>query len=459
MNRTSLDDLPTTPDTIIDLRNVGPRDGHPGDVDPHDVDSLVVEPPKRVNPLVALAAVGALAIVVISGGSYRVLLVALAFGAMILLHELGHFVTARLTGMKATEFFVGFGPRVWSFTRGDTEYGIKALPLGGYVKILGMHNLDRVADPADEPRTYRQATFPRRVLVASAGTLMHLLIAFVIFLVLYSGTGRLIDTDNMQIKAVSATVGSTTAPAATAGLEKGDRIYTVNGDRITGTVGSDGLTDLLRVVQSHPGVPLEFGIIRSGAMLTKIVTPAAVRLDSGVTIGRIGVTSDTFQVIREPLIDGVGHSVGHIGKALPQTFTALGAFFAPKHLRTYGHSLVNAGGPQPTSGAAQDPNRFMSLPGTVNVLADASRVDIRWALELFAIINVFVGVFNMLPVLPLDGGHVLIAVYERLRSRKGRRYRVDVAKLMPLTYAVVTILILIGVSSLYLDIRNPLKLF
>ena len=440
-------------DTVIDLRSDGST---VADLTAATAD--LPEPPKRVNPFVALAAVGALAAVVISGGSYRVLLVALSFGAMILLHELGHFVTARLTGMKATEFFVGFGPRVWSFKRGGTEYGIKALPLGGYVKILGMHNLDRLDDPADEPRTYRQATFPRRVLVASAGTLMHMLIAFVIFVILYSGTGRLIDTDNMQIKAVSATVGSVASPASAAGLQNGDRIYTVNGYRITGTVGSDGLTDLLRVVQSNPGTPLEFGIVRNKSLIKKTIVPATVILANGATVGRIGVTSDTFQVIREPVVDGVGHSVSQIWKALPQTFSALGAFFTPRHLKTYGHSLVNAGGPQASTGT-QDPNRFMSLPGTVNVLADASRVDIRWALELFAVINVFVGVFNMLPVLPLDGGHVLIAFYERLRSRKGRRYRVDVAKLMPLTYAVVTILIVIGISSLYLDIRNPLKLF
>ena len=107
----------------------------------------------------------------------------------VFLHETGHFVTARMTGMKATQFFLGFGPRLWSFRRGETEYGVRALPLGAFVRIIGMSSLDEVP-PADEARTYRQQSYPRRMLVISAGSLMHLLIAIVLLFTVFAVRGQ-----------------------------------------------------------------------------------------------------------------------------------------------------------------------------------------------------------------------------------------------------------------------------
>ena len=115
-------------------------------------------------------------------------LIILGIAVMIFFHELGHFITAKWTGMKATEFFLGFGPTLWSFRRGETEYGLKLIPAGAYVKIIGMHNLEEV-DPADEPRAYRQKTYPRRVLVASAGSVMHFIMATVLFFICFAFIG------------------------------------------------------------------------------------------------------------------------------------------------------------------------------------------------------------------------------------------------------------------------------
>jgi Peptidase family M50 len=140
--------------------------------------------PTKVHPLVTLAGVAAIAWWTISSHALVTLGVVAALAGMIFLHELGHFLAAKATGTKATEFFVGFGPRIWSFRRGETEYGIKAIPLGGYVKIIGMTNLEEV-DPADEHRSYRQKSYPRRVLMASAGTGMHLLLAFALLMFTY----------------------------------------------------------------------------------------------------------------------------------------------------------------------------------------------------------------------------------------------------------------------------------
>ncbi len=110
----------------------------------------------------------------------------------VFLHETGHFVTARMTGMKATQFFLGFGPRIWSFHRGETEYGLRALPFGAFVRIIGMNNMDDVP-PADEARTYRQKSYPRRMLVITAGSLMHMLIAVALLFTVYSVRGQFVD--------------------------------------------------------------------------------------------------------------------------------------------------------------------------------------------------------------------------------------------------------------------------
>jgi len=130
------------------------------------------------------------------------LVVVAAIAAMIILHEFGHYITARLSGMKVTEFFIGFGPRIWSFKVGGIEYGIKALIVGGYVRIAGMTNVEEVP-PQDEARTYRQSTFPRRILVSVAGSLMHFIMAFAILWVLLSGVGFAVSNGGTYIASVA----------------------------------------------------------------------------------------------------------------------------------------------------------------------------------------------------------------------------------------------------------------
>ena len=401
--------------------------------------------PTAVHPLLSLALVGTVVFLAVSTKQLLVLAVVGALAGMIFLHELGHFLTARLTNTKATEFFVGFGPRLWSFRRGETEFGIKAIPLGGYVKILGMTNLDQGIDPSDETRTYRQASYPKRVLMAGAGTAMHLILAFVLFMVMFAGTGRLEQPSESAAAVIDISPGS---PAEAAGLQSGDRVVSMNGKAIA-TFGQ-----LRSVVQASADLPIAVKVERAERIVSTTVTP----LSSGEQL-IIGVSLKPV-VIRESIPSAIGKSATSIGKLLPETFVSLQRFFSPSNLISYSKNVYSPPTTEEGKQSAEN-NRMLSPVGAANLLSDAAKFDFRLFLLIFASINVFVGMFNMLPILPLDGGHILIATYERIRSRpkRGIRYRADFASWLPVTYAVMAVMLLLSISSLYLDIRSPINIF
>ena len=173
--------------------------------------------------LIGLALVTAIFVV---AGLGDLLLFIVILIVIVMLHELGHFATAKWSGMKVTEYFVGFGPRLWSIRRGETEYGIKAIPAGGYVRITGFTVLEDVA-VEDEPRTYRQQPFWKRIIVGSAGSVMHFLIAFVLALISVFAFG--VATNNVRIGALERWDGVAQTPAQQAGIRAGDTIVSVNG--------------------------------------------------------------------------------------------------------------------------------------------------------------------------------------------------------------------------------------
>jgi membrane-associated protease RseP (regulator of RpoE activity) len=397
------------------------------------------------------------------------LFITLALTVMIFLHELGHFATAKWSGMKVTEFFLGFGPKLWSFRRGETEYGVKLIPVLAYVRIVGMNNLDEVA-PEDEPRTFRQQSFPKRALVMSAGSLMHFLQAFVLLIVVFAMVGVPGDTDLAQQlggKPPPFDIGAvqTGSAAAKAGVKAGDEIVAVDHHRVS------TMEDVSRLISARPDEAAVITVVRRGKELD---LPAVIGHAPGdASRGRLGIEMTYKDLDRLPKVTASPVSaVGEAGKTvvdwMGEHVKFLGSF-ATGGLGNFAHDVVDGGSKRGDSPAvvssgnsngkdvqpAQDDTRFLSIYGVARLGAQASQNGAADFLMLVALVNVAIGVINLVPLLPFDGGHLAIAIYERIRSRAGKRHMADVSRLLPLTYAVVLVLSVLMVSTVYLDIVDP----
>ncbi|MDA8276407.1 MAG: site-2 protease family protein [Actinomycetota bacterium] len=412
----------------------------------------VTSPRRALVQLVA--GVAAAVVLAVATGHVDLLVVVVSLVVMVMVHELGHLLAAKHGRMKVTEYFLGFGPRLWSFRRGETEYGVKALPLGGYVKIPGMTNLEEV-DPADEPRTYRQQPFHARLLVAVAGSAMHFLMAFVLLWSLFAFVGTPSATQ-VAIEG-TATVGGRPGPAAKAGLRAGDVVVSVDGAR----VGGDASV-LTTAIHDHAGKPVRLVVERDGVRRTVTVVPAngrtaseaGVALPSGTApFGVIGVSLGA-PLERVSPVPALGRTVTGIGRLTASSVTGVVSLFSPNAIGQRFKQVTSA---KAAAQASANGTRVESIVGAVNTAAQAFHAGVGNLLAFLVAINLFIGVFNLFPMLPLDGGHVAIAVYERLRSLGRRRpYHADVAKLMPLTWVMLAFLGVLFATSLVNDLLHPL---
>ncbi|HWW52119.1 MAG TPA: site-2 protease family protein [Acidimicrobiales bacterium] len=405
------------------------------------------------------------------------LLVVLALISFVMLHEFGHLITAKWTGMKVSEYFVGFGPRLWSIRRGETEYGVKAIPAGGYVRIVGMNNLDTI-DPADEPRSYRQQTFPRRLLVALAGSTMHFLIALVLLFALNTVVGVTNPNKPLlkvsQLDALSAAAPGTAStggkapktqpsPAQLAGFKPGDVIRGADGRSFT------SFDDLKSYIESKLGVAIFFDVQRGSQRLTLIGVPANLQtvtpVDStgvvappskppSASTGFMGIEPALAKDYANP-VTAAGRSFVQFGREVRLDIRALASILSPHGISSIGQQVfsnANSSSANPSANSV----RPVSAIGIVHVTNQAAKLGIEPLLTVLVAINVIIGVFNLIPLPPFDGGLVAVAVYERIRSRRGLRYHVDTQRLLPVAYGVFLLLMFIFVSSLYLDITRPL---
>jgi membrane-associated protease RseP (regulator of RpoE activity) len=362
---------------------------------------------------------------------------ALILLVVIPIHELGHLLVARRFGFKIQEYFVGFGPRLWSTKRGETEYGIKAIPAGGYVKIAGMNPYETVP-PEDVARAYGSKPIWQRALVILAGPLSHLLVGIVLYFTLFVTYGDP-NTDLVVVGDVAPTLDGATSPAAAAGLRIGDVVIRV-GDLENPTPDSLG-TFVTRYARDHRGEPLTYVIERDGRRLSFEIVPRLVTEDD-ITKGRIGFTlgAEPLSIPRSVVFSGewVGRAAWNSVETIPKIFTVgVG--------RTFSVLFTD----EPRRG-----DDVTSLVGVSRQIGDAGeRGDWGLFLGFAAYVTIFIGVVNLLPLPPLDGGHLLLLAWEKVTGRQA-----DYRKLVPVSAAVIVFLSIFAIATVFLDITEPLPL-
>ncbi|HET9671411.1 MAG TPA: M50 family metallopeptidase [Actinomycetota bacterium] len=376
------------------------------------------------------------------GGTHAIIgFLALIVLVVIPIHELGHMLVAKRFGFKVTEYFVGFGPRLWSIRRGETEYGVKGIPAGGYVKIAGMNPYETVATD-DLPRAYGSKPIWQRALVILAGPLSHFLVGGILYLTLFASFGDF-ETHRVYVGEVAATLDGGPSPARQAGLRVGDHIVRV-GDLASPTdeTLSPYVTEYAR---EHPGEPLLYVVERDGERRSLSIVPQLVTEENPATgepetRGRIGFTLGP-ELLSLP--EAAGLSARWVARASLDSVTTIPKIFTTGVGRTI--SVLFTDEPR----RATDP---ASLWGVSRQVGDAGeRGD--WALFLgfAAYVTVFIGVVNLIPLPPLDGGHLLLLVWEKVTGRLP-----DYRRLVPVSAAVIVFLSIFAIATVFLDITEPL---
>ena len=372
-----------------------------------------------------------------------ILAFAIALLLSVMVHEFGHYITAKRFDMKVTEFFLGFGRRIWSFKRGETEFGIKAIPAGGYCRIEGMTPRDEMPI-GEESRAFFGATTTRKLIVLGAGSFAHFLIGFLIIFMIFFGVGV-----NALLSDVSEVAPNSAAAAA--GFQPGDKITAIDGREVT-----DWYIDAKAIANSD-GKELTFTVLRDGEEISIVAAPTYLSSEKRYMLGvvtKIGIK-------REGFFTSISESWRATMVLTRESAKALIA------LPTKVPQLIR----QTFGGEARDPNGLVGVVGAAGVSADVisssklnSTQRLGTFLLLIASLNIFVGLFNLLPLLPLDGGHMAVAIadeirafFARLRS-KPRPAGIDVNVLTPITMTVFALLAVLTAILLIADIFNPVSL-
>jgi len=393
---------------------------------------------------------------------FGVLIFVVALLTSVMLHEFGHFATAKKFGMRVTQFFVGFGKTLWSTFRGETEYGIKALPFGGFVKITGMTSAEDV-DVADEPRSFRNQPGWQRIIVLAAGSFMHFVLAMFLLFALAIGVGQLSDTNvvssiaacvpasNAALNSASPCAGHNLgkAPAQIAGMRPGDKIISVGGKPVGNWAQ---LHTALKAQQAGVSVPLVVERNRQDVRLH--VTLAAIPKRAVPYLG----VEPVVEYQRSGFFGAWGYAGDQFADTLTSSASAIGKLPAAIP------SLFSADRSKTAAG------QVSSVVGVGEVTGDVVQASLPWQakvsviLLLIASLNIFVGAFNLLPLLPLDGGHLAVVIFERLRAWFNRLLGrpdpglVDIQRLVPVSLLVFALLVGLGTLLIAADIFNPVHI-
>ncbi len=363
----------------------------------------------------------------------------------VMIHEFGHYLTAKRYGMKVSEFFLGFGSRIWSTKRGETEFGLKAIPAGGYCKIEGMTPND-VMPEGEESRAFYTAKSSQKLIVLGAGSFLHFVLGYILLFVLFAGVGtnQLLPTINQVVKE---------SAAQSAGILAGDEVLSINGKQIENWYKD------VQIIRNSNGAPLTL-LIKRGTEEITISASAKLETIDGTERYVLGIINDVG-IKRSDLVTSIKNA-GIVSKDfLVQSVKSL--IKLP--------SKIPALWGQAVSGETRDPNGLVGVVGVARVSGQAVGSDALSITErlstfilIIASLNIFVGLFNLLPILPLDGGHMAVAIADEIRAfiarlrGRARPAAIDVTLLTPITMVVFVILAALTVLLLIADIVNPVIL-
>ena len=364
----------------------------------------------------------------------------------VMIHEFGHYLTARKFGMRVSEFFLGFGTRLWSRQRGETEFGIKAIPAGGYCRIEGMTPDDQMPE-GEEGRAFYRASAGKKLIVLGAGSFLHFVLGYLLLFMLLAGVGV------NQVLPVIDSVAPNSAAAA-AGFQKGDEIIAINGDRNTKWQSQ------LDKIRNSKGKELTFTIKRGGTEIEIAAAPRMTDIDDGTSRYVLGIINEFGSKRLSPTA-----SISDAAE-LTWTFTSTSA----KALVQLPTKIPALWG-QTFGGQERDENGLVGVVGVARVSGQAASSGklttserIGTFILIVASLNIFVGLFNLLPILPLDGGHMAVAIADafrafiaRLRGRPAPA-AIDIKVLTPITAVVFVVLAALTVLLLIADIFNPIIL-
>jgi len=377
--------------------------------------------------------------------------------ASVMVHEFGHYITAKRYGMRVTEFFLGFGTRIWSTTRGETEFGLKAIPAGGYCKISGMSPSEELPDEVKQ-RAFFRASVPKKLVVLGAGSFLHFVLGILLLFTLFAGVGtsQILPTVSQVVscvpKASECTATDPISPAKSVGIKKGDRIIGINGEK-------KDWKDITPILRGSANKEITLMVIRDAQEITIPVTLAS-RLVDGEVRGFLGIIND-FGLVRENPISAISSSISATGSIVQGSLKALIGLPAqiPALIRQ-----TFLGEERTTDGLVGIVGVARASGETVSSGNLTTGEKVATFLLIVASLNIFVGIFNLLPILPLDGGHMAVAMYEGARrsfaQRRGKPDPgpVDVEKLTPITMIVFVALAFLTLLLLFADIFNPINL-
>lgn len=363
----------------------------------------------------------------------------------VMIHEFGHYLTARRFGMRVSEFFLGFGKKIWSFQRGETEFGLKAIPAGGYCKIEGMAPNDQMPEGQDD-RAFYKASSAKKLIVLSAGSFLHFVLGFVLLFALFFGVGT-----NQVLPVISEVVPDSAAAAA--GIAPGDQVISINGKKVV-----EWYKDV-EVIRNSEGSQISLEIERDGQILN-ITTNARLTDFDGTQRYVLGIVNEVG-LERSGLLLSIKNSALVTRSFLTESIKSLGKL--PEKIPALWGATVR--------GEERDANGLVGVVGVARVSGEAVGSQKLTPLErlatfilIVASLNIFVGVFNLLPILPLDGGHMAVVIADsikafiaRLRGRP-RPAPIDVTVLTPITMVVFVVLATLTLLLLVADVINPVTL-